>query len=126
VTRDVETEVWNRACGLEPGGSGVGDVHLWWVLRVYGCACSGGVGFILDAATVEACDRAVAGCRYFGLDELGRLIGLVAGTPQDEVEDLYQAAWDEWDAHEVETSELENALARRLADSPGDFEPVTP
>jgi hypothetical protein len=49
------------------------------------------------------------------LDRLAHLIEVVAGTSQDLVEELYQAAWDGWDDRE-----LEAAFVRRLASTPAE------
>jgi hypothetical protein len=77
-----EDQIWNRACVVDlPDEVGVGDRHLWSLLRVDGVVMSGGVGFAVDVLDAEAFAHAVIASRYFGagLRQPGRRRRITAG-----------------------------------------------
>src|SRR5690348_994723 len=114
VDLSTADRVWNRACSVQRAGTGVGDRHLWSLLRVHGCVMSGGVGFADDMLAAQDFEAAAQACRYFGLPDLaGVLLGIHASDPQRDNE--LQVAYDRL----VQRDQvLVDAFERRFAEAP--------
>lgn len=137
--------VWNRATGwqdasyVEPNPTQAGDQALVDLLRLHGRAANGGLAAAVDP--VDGVDgvevaAAVAGFRWFGLDDAAAVVLDVAGrarAPELDVDsDAYDGALG--DAFEVEADErywsvaddglLLAAFKARFAVEPTAFAPL--
>ncbi len=66
--------IWNRACGEDPLRALPGDRALADLLRAQGLAMNGGVLHAVECLTSSELSAAVAGYRYYGLDEIASLL----------------------------------------------------
>ena len=127
-------EIWNRAA-LEGGGPHPreGDRALCQLLRFHGLAMSGG---LLDA--VEQSDRAsvtaaVAGYRFFGLDEAASVVEGVAeqrvaigdDPTEGALDRLAMSADEDYASVVPDDSTILHRVAHRVKRSPTAFAPVT-
>ena len=121
--QDALRAVWNRAC--DSAGTGVGDRHLSALLLVDGMVQNGGPNHAADSCEPAELAAAAAAARYFGLEDVARLVEelpAAAGDHADEdAEDRLSEAY-----HRLlpDSERLDAALAARYVAAPEDFEPV--
>jgi hypothetical protein len=104
---------------VELGAAGVGDVHLWALLRVHGSVSGGGTTFAKEVLTPAQFAAAAAACDYFGLTAFSDLIRRIAVMESDDELEMN----DEYYALDLRGQAMTDAFERRYATSPGDFDP---
>jgi hypothetical protein len=100
--------VWNRACeefDITPGMPR-GDAALAALLLCHGMAMNGGLPHAVEGLEAEELARAIAGYRFFGLDEVADLVADVARQAAD----LDPSDLDAADQLEVRSNERFYAL----------------
>jgi hypothetical protein len=120
VEISTASQVWNRACSVECVGTGVGDRHLWSLLRVHNCVMSGGVGFADDALSAGDFEAGAAACRYLGMPDLAAVMLQIHASDPEQDDELQEA----YDRLVPRDQVVADAFARRFAAAPGDFDPV--
>ena len=133
VSSDYDT-VWNRAV-MEEGGTSprAGDRALADLLRFHSVSMNGGVLHGLEVRSDDEVSAAVAGYKYFGLDQAAAAVEwLVAAASANDLDNHHEAAerleieGDERYAKAVPTdATLVTAFEHRYRDNPEEFAPVS-
>lgn len=127
---DARDAIWNRAA-MESGGPDAreGDQSLASLLRLHNEAMSSGLlHAVSDGLTRGEFDRALEGCRYFGLPD-------AAVVAEAVLTDAFHASEEELDVLEADAdrryssvvrddSVLTEAFATKLSEAPQAFAPV--
>ena len=137
VTREAEAtsatwDIWNRAA-MEGGGAnpGPGDAALAALLRLHNEAMSSGLlHAVTEARTASQVDAALAGYRYFGLDDVASVVVSVrteaANAAEDDLNHLEGEADSRYHALVPDDATLVAAFESKLATAPEAFAPPAP
>jgi hypothetical protein len=113
--------VWNRACEVQLRAFGLGDAHLWALLRVHGCIMNGGTMFAAEVLDQDDFDAARAACVYFELPEIADVVSRIAGMDDDGESAMNDRYYGLVPRDQV----LSDAFERRYVSSPDDFDALS-
>jgi hypothetical protein len=126
----VTDNIWNRAA-IERGGSSprTGDVALAALLRLHSQAMSSGLlHAVTDGLSPEEIEAALAGYRYFGLDDVAQIVESVASQAQiasdDELDTLEGEADFRYGEAVPQDAFLVGAFEARATQTPEEFAPI--
>lgn len=117
----MEDAIWNRAC-LDFGGPSPaeGDRALAALLLAHGRVMNGGVIHALESLSAEELSEAVAGFRYFGLQQAAEVLA----QPWDDSEECEDRLERMYEAAIPNDAIIELVFRAKLTDWPSAFAPA--
>ena len=120
--------IWNRACGEDSLRAMPGDRALADLLYAHGLAMNGGILHAVECLTVEELSAALAGYRYYGLDDIASLFSRASEivTSGRDVANYEALLNKEYLQIIPSDGFLSERFENRLKSSPSDFAPLRP